>query len=819
MDLPDATDATDAQALSDRTTSDAAVDVPSMDASELMDVSRDDRPSPCPMGTSAQDGGCVSNRNCAVNNGECGDRAQWRCVEHSGAASVCQLQCEADRAAILTPAITRIATPGALWSSVVAHGQNSCPLYVSVTAQNRATSAFARVGRGRVITFGHEALLGAAALNAMNDVGELVFSSLRWAAAGRAMFRVGLDPAHNFAGLRTFLMSRGLTVVPVAPDALAASNVDVWVTQNYATPDNLDAVRQYVEGGGGLLSAGQAWYWASQHSDEPLENYPGNVLLGAFGLLVHESTIGEAELTSATAATRLHQPTYALDRAFEHERGGMPLSAMEQVIVSDVVGDAVEVVPGAWEYMQNARRLLEGAPAIVPTRAMPVRKAVTPMRALLVHVASAVARTVPVEQLYVDRTSGDFPGEVPAAAPRVTVTRTIHASYAGRPSQYGYSGAREKVWRSLGLYAPPGAQITVTIPASATSARLDVQIGMHTDRLWDLAAWERVPQIVRNSRLSQERTVTGSPYGGLLYVRVLIGAMLGDISVTISGAVEAPRFERGITTRAQWMQSRTAPGPWAEIGSDKFIAIVPSSAIRSLDDPEPVTMFWDRVLDADATLSGLPLTRARAERFLIDRQISAGYMHSGYPIMAPFDEADNVVNAVALMTVGNWGIFHELGHNHQWIPWVLPGTTEATVNLFSVYCYETIVGRPLSSPMPQHPALSATERANRIRAYVAGGRNFARDWNVWTALETYLQLREAFGWEPFTQVFTEYRAIPAMMEPQSDMDKIQQWVLRSSRAVNRNLVPFYERWGFPIADATRTATAGLAVWATMPAMP
>ena len=97
-------------------------------------------------------------------------------------------------------------------------------------------------------------------------------------------------------------------------------------------------------------------------------------------------------------------------------------------MVADVVGDAVEVVPGGWTYMENARALLDGSPAIVPTHANPVRRAVTPMRALLVHVASAVARKVPVERMYADRTSSDFPGAVAGEAPRVTLARTISAS-------------------------------------------------------------------------------------------------------------------------------------------------------------------------------------------------------------------------------------------------------------------------------------------------------------------------------------------------------------------------------------------------------
>lgn len=58
-------------------------------------------------------------------------------------------------------------------------------------------------------------------------------------------------------------------------------------------------------------------------------------------------------------------------------------------------------------------------------------------------------------------------------------------------------------------------------------------------------------------------------------------------------------------------------------------------------------------------------------------------MHSGYPIMTHLDAAPRMVNLAALRSVGEWGLFHELGHNHQADAWTFDGTVEVTCNLFS----------------------------------------------------------------------------------------------------------------------------------------
>ncbi len=108
-----------------------------------------------------------------------------------------------------------------------------------------------------------------------------------------------------------------------------------------------------------------------------------------------------------------------------------------------------------------------------------------------------------------------------------------------------------------------------------------------------------------------------------------------------------------------------APAPWAELAGKTLIWTVPSTLIRHLDDPESLLKLWDEVVTAQDEAVALR-KRERPERIVLDRQISAGYMHSGYPIMAPIDDSAKLaLNEKRLRTEGSWGHFHELGHNHQ----------------------------------------------------------------------------------------------------------------------------------------------------------
>jgi hypothetical protein len=384
-----------------------------------------------------------------------------------------------------------------------------------------------------------------------------------------------------------------------------------------------------------------------------------------------------------------------------------------------------------------------------------------------------------------------FPGAVPDDAPRVTRRLTIDRSISG--------------WHSTGLYAPPGAIVRAT--ASEGGDALTLQIGCHTDHLWHLAHWRRVPDVVRRWSLVDAAQGVASPFGGLVYIDVPRRCS-GAVEVEIAGVVEAPRFVLGRTTPEEWKRLRAdAKAPWGELETSKVILSVPSEALRPLEDPTEVLRFWNAISDTHATLAAIPLDPERPHRFVPDVQISAGYMHAGYPIMTHLDAVEDMID-VERLRKGSWGLFHELGHNHQESEWTFDGTVEVTVNLFTLYAIDTIC-----RPEPGSRGHPAVDQPPSVAAHFAAGSPFeAWKRDPFLALQMYIQLERAFGWETFQRLFAEYRVLPENERPRSDMEKRDQWMTRFSRTVARNLGPFFERWGVPTSEAARASIADLPVW-------
>ncbi len=271
--------------------------------------------------------------------------------------------------------------------------------------------------------------------------------------------------------------------------------------------------------------------------------------------------------------------------------------------------------------------------------------------------------------------------------------------------------------------------------------------------------------------------------------------------VEIAGAVEAPYFVLGKTRN--WKTVRERPAPWAEFATSKVVITVPSDVIRKLDDPAALMRFWDEVMDACADLAARPHERESPERYVADVQISVGYMHAGYPIMTHLDAAPRFVDAATLRKQGDWGMFHEMGHNHQHRDWTFGGTTEVTCNLFTLYVMETVCGveRPRDNDAAQ------------VRRYRAGGRKFTQ-WKrqPFLALAMYRELRDAFGWDAYKQVFAEYRDLKPPARPKTDAEKRDQWMVRFSKTVGKNLGPFFQWWGVPVSSAARKQITNLPAW-------
>ena len=450
--------------------------------------------------------------------------------------------------------------------------------------------------------------------------------------------------------------------------------------------------------------------------------------------------------------------------------------------------------------------------AAIPSPGKPLRRDKSLDRQILSMEVVAL-KNVPPDQVPVHPCAEAFPGSVPPDA--VPVSRRVEI-VTDRPGWHNtgiYADPDSPYWHSTGLYAAPGQLVTVTVPDSVTGHGLHVRIGCHSDRLWRHDSWRRPPEICARFPVSSVQTEAANAFGGLIYIETPVDLTVPAFEVTIDGAVEAPHYIHGKTDLARWRESiRHLPAPWAELQTEKVIFTLPSKTVRDLDNPGELMDFWDGIMDRYAELLGRPPQRRRIERFVSDVQISAGYMHSGYPLMTMLDITGTMVDKQRIRTNGHhgvWGLFHEIGHNHQHRDWTFNGTTEVTVNLFSLYVMEKVCGLPIGG----HGAVTEQARQRKMDKYFTGGCDF-QQWksDPFLALAMYVQLQQEFGWEPFTKAFAAYRALPAHERPTTDDQKRDQWMTRFSKIVGRDLGPFFQAWGIPTSEQARAAIADLPDW-------
>lgn len=710
---------------------------------------------------------------------------------------------DADRAALLK-GVAEISTAG-VPGGVSAFGPGAFAVVAGKDGKKAQLPvvAAARWEKGRIVAFGHDGFLAS-----VNDSGTaaLLANAARWAGGDAPKPKVGV---FSNAALLAHLKANGLD--PVALEgkdwtAKLAGLSAVCVNAHKLTAADVAPLEKFIRAGGGLVTAATGWGWLYGGKDKTLlaTEFAGNRLLKTAGLVftagTPDPTAGKAYATGGDLT--LLNATAALQAIADHASAKSVLPPDQLTQCGATLADAMRALPPDDTLLLpkiNALATLPAAAAF-PTPASPLRAADALARLMLTRNLELLRAAKP-EQLRAHPAADAFPGAVPKTAPRIA-SRAVAIDTA------------VPQWHSTGLYAAPGELIRVTIPAEAVDKGFGVRIGCHTDSLWHLDKWQRAPEISRREPLKLAQTPAANAFGGLIYIDVPDKAALGTIQVTIAGAVEAPHFVLGKTSLIDWKNRiRNLPAPWAELETGKIILSVPSEKIRALEDPDALMALWDRILDAEADLSTIAHDRKRPERIVPDTQISAGYMHSGYPIMTFLDKSVEHSLSTAELSQGSWGHFHELGHNHQQSDWTFDGTTEVTCNLYSLYVMETVCGKP---PGQGHDAMKPEAVDKRLRGYLGMTDKFPR-WksDPFLALTMYHQLRTGFGWETYKKVFAQYRELPKSERPKGDDEKRDQWLVRFSRACGKNLGPFFEAWGVPTTESARQSIADLPGW--MPA--
>ncbi|KAM4035793.1 TRPM8 channel-associated factor homolog isoform 1-T1 [Anomaloglossus baeobatrachus] len=656
-----------------------------------------------------------------------------------------------------------------LSSELLLHGPLTFP--VGMTDDYRCFAGAAFYGRGRVVVEGHEEFLSKPELKTF------IINTISWLDKGRKG-KIGVNK--ELGSLAHLLQKEGLPCV--VSDLVPG--LSVYCCTSYSDGE-AEKIQEFVAEGGSLLIGGHSWYW-SYSNPHAVSEYPGNKILNKLGIAILPMTIEPKvyKILDPQSATETYHFPRALCQLLKYLKSGAelkpPLSSWLCQLRKDVTSflklPASPIVSSMWEKLSD----------LVQTCKLPSVSKEHPVKSCS---KEAFIMTLAQEMSCLDKLNDSY------------VTVHIDATNLGADA-----------WRSTGLYLSPRMKATLLFPASAVGKGLQVQVGCQTDDLSSAEELCRAPVVVRTKNVISEKVKISCIWGGLLYVIVKGKSQLGIVPVTVYGAEPAPTFINGQTEVSSWLETiRTSQSPWAELITENIILTVPSDAIRSLQDPDVLLSQWDSIMNAIAELAVIPKKFLRPERFVTDVQISAGWMHSGYPVMCHQQSINELTDLKIIKKDGIWGPIHELGHNQQQSAWEFrPNTTEATCNLWSVYVHENVLGIPRDKA---HPDLKPEERDARIRAYLKNGSKLA-DWDVWTALETYLQLQEGFGWDPFKCLFSKYQTMSNISK--NNNDKMNLWAKLFSQAVNKNLAPFFQAWGWPIDEATRRELSTLKEWETDP---
>ncbi|KAJ8280241.1 hypothetical protein GJAV_G00052220 [Gymnothorax javanicus] len=673
-------------------------------------------------------------------------------------------------------------------SEVMIHGPLAFP--ITTDDAHRAFFAGSYYGQGRVIVTTHESYISRPAL------GTFLVNAIRWLDEGRNG-EVGILPKLKAAS--DVLGKSGLkcTLTDFRDD------LSVYVCTSYSD-EHAAEIQEFVAEGGGLLIGGHGWNWAQKNKGRNvLTEYPGNHILNKLGFSILGNFLRPGKYKApepSTAYSEYYHFRNMLKRFAGHVTKGNELKPHELNFLKRLGGDCASFLRMEALDQHSYRSVLDLLADIVKNTTVPQVSQTSPVKDpkdhLLISMCNDLYKVCPNRD--------ELLGHIIHAKPSLAVMNNVAVKIDGKAP-----GGLE--WKSTGLYLSPGMKTYMRFPAEMVNKGWRVQIGCQTDFVGNAAVLKRAPVVHHQFDIDSEMMEVYNLWGGLIYFVAPDKSTAGELKILVQQAVMAPYYKSGVTTVEDWVKTiRNAPAPWAEMEFENIIITCHSTTVRDVERPDEVAALWDEIMRAVADLGSNPQKFLRKERYVADVQISHGLMHCGYPIMMHAPSAINLMKPDVLRESGCWGAIHELGHNQQRGAWEFPPhTTECTCNLWSVYVFENVFGIERGKA---HKAIAPAKR-KAVREAFKKNPDLAK-WSVFTALETYLQLQEEFGWEPFKKVFAAYQGKKNV--PRAKDAKMSLFAEMFSRTVERNLTPFFKAWAWPITADTEKKLADLPEWTDHP---
>ena len=433
-----------------------------------------------------------------------------------------------------------------------------------------------------------------------------------------------------------------------------------------------------------------------------------------------------------------------------------------------------------------------------------------------------------------------YPGSVADGASRITKEIIIDGTYKTDPGYF--LNNQETVLRPTGLYAPPGEIITISSASDLSQSKIKVRIGIS---FFDLEAtwtvYNRFPRIGNQFSLTSQLTEIANPFGGGIYIEVPDGSELGDLSLTVEGAVEMPTYalesHQSLNNSVEKFVSdiNNAQVPYFELIGNRYNLTHPIRFGPLYTEPKKILEKLDLFFTSIDTMTGRPPGGIRAEWVAGDRMIPVAgtAMAASYPIHGdveggPYSQESVYVDGLSWsplqylnsdyykpdvsediknQRLDAFTLWHELGHLHN-LPTLGCQEAESNVHLLYTVLADQVLGADLDT------ALRYSGFQHYDRNDAALDTMFSPNWQIderlcidawdnevryqtrsWARL---VEIAGLYGWDSVGKIHKAFydRGVLAGEAVNYGIED-DDFIKTASIALNLNLAPLFEFWGVP----------------------